>query len=125
MFMFEICNILITIPTSITKIKLIDFNHLIYKLFNIIPSIGNLDFNVKVTFNRDRLGDRNLVDRDPWFIHLENKIQEKSVTVKLFLKLFFAAVDFFGVNLASDRVQFSPEFADFDGSFHTSSINLP
>jgi hypothetical protein len=56
---------------------------------------------------------------------IETKIQEESVTVKLFLKLFFAVVDLFGVNLASDRVQFSPEFADFDGSFHTSSINLP
>jgi len=61
MFMFEICNILITIPTSITKVKLIDFNHLIYKLFNIIPSIGNLDFNVKVTFNGNWLGDGHFI----------------------------------------------------------------
>jgi len=61
MFVFKICNILITIPTSITKVKLIDFNHLVYKLFDIIPSVGNLDFDVKVTFDGDGFGDGHFI----------------------------------------------------------------
>ena len=75
MFVFKICNILITVPTSITKIKVINLNNLIHKMFDIIPSIRNLDFNIKNPLNGDGFGDRYLVDSNPWFIHLENKIQ--------------------------------------------------
>jgi len=125
MFMLKICNILITVPTSITKVKLIDFNNFVHELFNIVPTMGNLDFNVKVAFDGNGFGDGNLVDSDPWFIHRENKIQEDSVAVKLFLKLLFAGINLAGVNLFRNRIEISPEFADFDCSFHTSSNSLP
>jgi len=124
MFMFEICNILITVPTSITKVKVINFNHLVHELFNIIPAVRNLDFNVKVAFDGNGFGDGNLVDSDSWFVHRENKIQEDSVAVKLFLKFLFAGINLVGVNLFRNRIEISPEFADFDGSFHTSSNSL-
>jgi hypothetical protein len=125
MIMFKICNILITVPTSITKVKLIDFNNLVYKLFNIVPTMGNLDFNVKVAFDGNGFGDGDLVDIDPWFIHRENKIQGDSLAVKLFLELLFAGINLAGVNLFRNRIEISPEFADFDGSFHTSFNTLP
>jgi hypothetical protein len=124
MIMFKICNILITVPTSITKVKLIDFNNLVYKLFNIIPSMRNLHFNVKVAFDGNGFGDGDLVDSDSCFVHRENKIQEDSVAVKLFLKLLFAGINLAGVNLFRNRIEISPEFADFDCSFHTSSNSL-
>lgn len=122
--MFEICNILITVPTSVTKVKLIDFNNLVHELFNIVPSIRNLNFNVKVAFDGNGFGDGDLVDSDPWFIHRENKIQGDSVAVKLFLKFLFAGINLAGVNLFRNRIEISPEFADFDGSFHTSTKSL-
>jgi hypothetical protein len=84
-----------------------------------------LDFNVKITLNRNGFGDGNLVDSDSCFVHRENKIQEDSVAVKLFLKLLFAGINLAGVNLFCNRIEISPEFADFDGSFHTSSKSLP
>jgi hypothetical protein len=55
----------------------------------------NLHFNVKVSFDGNGFGDGNLVDSDHWFIHRENKIQEDSVAVKLFLEFIFSIVDFF------------------------------
>ena len=122
--MFEICNILITVPTSITKIKLIDFNNLVYKLFNIIPSMRNLHFNVKVAFDGNGFGDSHLVDSDSCFVHRENKIQGDLLAVKLFLKFLFAGINLAGINLFRNRIEISPEFADFDGSFHTSSNSL-
>lgn len=124
MFMLKICNILITVPTSITKVKLIDFNNFVHELFNIVPTMGNLDFNVKVAFDGNGFGDGDLVDSDSCFVHRENKIQEDSVAVKLFLELLFAGINLAGVNLFRDRIEISPEFADFDGSFHTSSNSL-
>ena len=95
MFVFKISNILITIPTSITKVKLIDFNNLVYKLFNIVPTMRNLDFNVKVAFDGNGFGDGDLVDSDSCFVHRENKIQGDLLAVKLFLKLLFTVVDLF------------------------------
>jgi hypothetical protein len=124
MIMFKICNILITVPTSITKVKLIDFNNLVYKLFNIIPAVRNLDFNVKVALNGNGFGDGNLVDSDSCFVHRENKIQGDLLAVKLFLKLLFTGINLAGVNLFRDRIEISPEFADFYGSFHTSTNSL-
>lgn len=124
MIMFKICNILITVPTSITKVKLIDFNNFVHELFNIVPTMGNLDFNVKVAFDGNGFGDGDLVDSDSCFVHRENKIQEDSVAVKLFLKLLFAGINLAGVNLFRNRIEISPEFADFDCSFHTSSNSL-
>ena len=125
MIMFKICNILITVPTSITKVRLIDFNNLVYKLFNIVPTMRNLDFNVKVAFDGNGFGDGDLVDSDPWFIHRENKIQGDSLAVKLFLELLFAGINLAGVNFFRNRIEIPPEFADFYGSFHTSSKSLP
>ena len=125
MFMLKICNILITVPTSITKVKLIDFNNFVHELFNIVPTMGNLDFNVKVAFDGNGFGDGDLVDSDSCFVHRENKIQEDSVAVKLFLKLLFAGINLAGVNFFCNRIEISPEFADFDCSFHTSSNSLP
>ena len=84
----------------------------------------NLHFNVKVSFDGNGFGDGNLVDSDSWFVHRENKIQEDSLAVKLFLKLLFAGINLVGVNLFRNRIEISPEFADFDGSFHTSSNSL-
>jgi hypothetical protein len=54
-----------------------------------------LDFNVKVALNGNGFGDSYLVDGDSCFVHRENKIQEDSLAVKLFLKLLFAVVDLF------------------------------
>jgi hypothetical protein len=54
-----------------------------------------LDFNVKVAFDGNGFGDGDLVDGDSCFVHRENKIQEDSLAVKLFLKLLFAVVDLF------------------------------
>ena len=125
MIVTEICNILITIPTSVIKVKTIHFNHLVDKLFNIIPSIGNGNFNVEVAFNGNGFGDGNLVHCDESFNHCGNKIQEDSLAVKLFLKFLFAGINLAGVNFFRNRIEIPPEFADFDGSFHTSSINLP
>jgi len=125
MIMFKICNILITVPTSITKVKLIDFNNLVYKLFNIVPSMRNMHFNVKVAFDGNGFGDGDLVDSDSCFVHRENKIQGNSLAVKLFLKLLFAGINLAGVNFFCNRIEISPEFADFDCSFHTSSNSLP
>ena len=124
MIVFEICNILITVPTSITKVKVINLNNLIYKLLHIVPSMRNLHFNVKVAFDGNGFGDGDLVDSDPWFIHRENKIQGDSVAVKLFLKFLFAGINLAGINFFRNRIEISPEFADFDGSFHTSSNSL-
>jgi len=84
----------------------------------------NLDFNVKVTFDGNGFGDGDLVDSDSCFVHRENKIQEDSLAVKLFLKLLFTGINLAGVNLFRDRIEISPEFADFDGSFHTSVNTL-
>ena len=125
MFMFKICNILITVPTSVTKVKLIDFNNFVHELFNIVPTMRNLDFNVKVAFDGNGFGDGDLVDSDPWFIHRENKIQGDSLAVKLFLELLFAGINLAGVNFFRNRIEIPPEFADFYGSFHTSSKSLP
>jgi hypothetical protein len=111
-------------PTSVTKVKLIDFNNLVYKLFNIVPTMRNLDFNVKVAFDGNGFGDGNLVDSDSCFVHRENKIQRNSLAVKLFLELLFAGINLAGVNLFRNRIEISPEFADFDCSFHTSSNSL-
>ena len=122
--MLKICNILITVPTSITKVKLIDFNNFVHELFNIVPTMGNLDFNVKVAFDGNGFGDGDLVDSDSCFVHRENKIQGNSLAVKLFLELLFAGINLAGVNLFRNRIEISPEFADFDCSFHTSSNSL-
>ena len=107
MIMFKIRNILVTVPTSVTKVKLIDFNNLVHELFNIVPAVRNLDFNVKVAFDGNGFGDGNLVDSDPWFIHRENKIQEDSVAVKLF-STFLSIIDFFGLDFASSRIGQTP-----------------
>jgi hypothetical protein len=40
------------------------------------------------------------------------------------LKFLFAGINLVGVNLFRDRIEISPEFADFDGSFHTSKNTL-
>jgi hypothetical protein len=84
-----------------------------------------LDFNVKVAFDGNGFGDGDLVDSDPWFIHRENKIQGDSLAVKLFLELLFAGINLAGVNFFRNRIEIPPEFADFDGSFHTSFNTLP
>ena len=124
MIMLKASNVTVTIPTSITKVKTIHFNHLIDKLLNIIPSIGNGNFNVEVAFNGNGFGDGNLVYCDESFNHCGNKIQEDSLAVKLFLKFLFAGVNLVGINFFRDRIEISPEFADFDGSFHTSKNTL-
>jgi hypothetical protein len=124
MIVFKASNVTVTIPTSVTKVKTIHFNHLVDKLFNIIPSIGNGNFNVEVAFNGNGFGDGNLVYCDESFNHCGNKIQEDSLAVKLFLKFLFAGVNLVGINLFRDRIEISPEFADFDGSFHTSKNTL-
>jgi hypothetical protein len=122
--MFKIRNILVTVPTSVTKVKLIDFNNLVHELFNIVPTMRNLDFNVKVAFDGNGFGDGDLVDSDPWFIHRENKIQGDSLAVKLFLEFLFAGINLAGVNFFRNRIEIPPEFTDFYGSFHTSTNSL-
>ena len=55
---------------------------------------------------------------------IETKIQEDSVPVNNFFKFLFSGVNFVGINLFRDGIEISPEFADFDGSFHTSVNTL-
>ena len=123
--MFKASNITVTIPTSVTKVNVIDFNHFIYQLFNIIPSIRNVNFNVKVTFNGNGFGDGHFVGCDSCFGHRLTKIQAESLAVKLFLEFIFARISLDRLNFAGAGIGLSPEFADFYGSFHTSLINLP
>ena len=124
MIMFKASNITIRIPTSVTKVNVIDFNHFIYQLFNIIPSIGNRNFNVEVTFDGNGLGDGHFVGCDSCFVHRLTKIQEDSLTVKLFLEFIFARISLDRLNFAGAGIGLSPEFADFYGSFHTSANSL-
>jgi hypothetical protein len=124
MIVFKASNVTVTIPTSVTKVKTIHFNHLVDKLFNIIPSIGNGNFNVEVAFNGNGFGDGNLVYCDKSFNHCGNKIQEDSLAVKLFLEFIFSGISLDGLNFAGAGIGLSPEFADFDGSFHTSANSL-
>ena len=56
---------------------------------------------------------------------IRTKIQYDSLTVKLFLEFIFTRISLDGLNFAGAGIGLSPEFADFDGSFHTSLINLP
>ena len=124
MIMFKACDITVTIPTSVTKVNVIDFNHFIYQLFNIIPSIGNRNFNVEVTFDGNGLGDGHFVGCDSCFVHRLTKIQAESVAVKLFLEFIFARISLDRLNFAGAGIGLSPEFADFYGSFHTSLNSL-
>ena len=122
--MFKASNITVTIPTSVTKVNVIDFNHFIYQLFNIIPSIGNSNFNVEVTFDGNGFGDGHFVGCDSCFGHRLTKIQEDSLDVKLFLEFIFSGISLDGLNFAGAGIGLSPEFSDFDGSFHTSLNSL-
>ena len=125
MVVAKICDVTITVPTSITEIKLIHFNDFVYQLLYIVPSIRNSNFNIKFTFDGNRLGDGHFVGCDSCFVHRENKIQEESLAVNSFFKFFLTVVDFFGVNLFRDGIQISPKTTNFDRSFHTSSKSLP
>ena len=124
MIMFKASNITIRIPTCVAKVNVIDFNHFIYQLFNIIPSIGNRNFNVEVTFDGHGLGDGHFVGCDSCFVHRLTKIQAESVAVKLFLEFIFARISLDRLNFAGAGIGLSPEFADFYGSFHTSANSL-
>ncbi len=55
---------------------------------------------------------------------IRTKIQDDSLAVKLFLEFIFTTISLDGLNFAGAGIGLSPEFADFDGSFHTSANSL-
>ena len=123
MVVAKICDVTITVPTSITEIKLIHFNDFVYQLLYIVPSIRNSNFNVQVTFNGNRLGDGHFVGCDSCFVHRGNTLNQSSLAVKTISPFIFSGINLDRIDFSGAGIQKSPTFTDLNLRFHTINLN--
>lgn len=122
MVMAKICDVTITIPTSITEINLIHFDDFVGELLNIVPSIRNGNFNVEVTFNRNGFADGHFIGCDSCFVHRENTLNQSSLAVKPISPFIFSGINLDRIDFSGAGIQKSPTLTDLNLRFHT--VNL-